>query len=84
MTPSWHILVNGFPVAAVPGQSVAGALMAAGILQFRVSPRSGSARGAFCMMGSCQECVLEIGGVPMPICQVPVRHGLEVVLSQPG
>lgn len=76
-----HILVDGVPVPAVAGQSVASALMTAGIFALRRSPRENAPRGAFCLMGVCQECVLEIEGVAMPACQVPVRPALAVTLG---
>ena len=79
-----HIWVDGAPVAAVPGQSVAVALLAAGIATLRTSPVAGGPRGAFCLTGVCQECVLPIDGVAAPACQVPVRDGLVVVLGRAG
>lgn len=77
-----QILVDGVPVEATPGQSVAAALMAAGILRLRSSPRQNAPRGAFCLMGVCQECVLHFDGIALPACQVPVRPGLSVVLDR--
>jgi predicted molibdopterin-dependent oxidoreductase YjgC len=32
----------------------------------------------FCMMGSCQECVVRIDGRMTTACQEPVRDGLDV------
>lgn len=69
---------NGQPVAAYEGESVACALAASGIRALRSSPRSGTPRGMFCLMGSCQECVVRIGGRLAPACQEPVRDGIEV------
>lgn len=79
-----HILVDGVPVPAHPGQSVAAALLAAGIVRLRSSPRDGTPRGAFCLMGVCQECVLQIDGATAPACQVAVRTGLAVALGRAG
>jgi thioredoxin reductase len=50
-------------VLATPGQSLAAALTAAGILALRVTER-GSERGMFCGMGVCQECLVVVDGVP--------------------
>lgn len=75
------IVVNGARVDAAPGQSVAAALLAAGILHLRDSPRAGAPRGAFCLIGVCQECVLQIDGAAVPACQVPVRSGMAVSLG---
>lgn len=77
-----HILIDGALVPASPGQSVAAALLAAGIFRLRLSPRERAPRGAFCLMGVCQECVLQIDGVAQPACLVPVRPALVVTLGR--
>lgn len=53
------ILVNGMPVPAYEGESVHAALLAAGIRNFRFS-KTGEARGVFCGMGICYECLITI------------------------
>ena len=45
------------------GESLAAALTAAGIRDFRRT-RSGAARGIFCGMGVCQDCLVEVDGRP--------------------
>ena len=69
---------DGTAVRAYAGESIAGALFAAGIRTLRRSPRTASARGMFCLMGSCQECVVEADGRRVAACQEPVRAGLDV------
>ena len=69
---------DGRSIAACAGESLACALFAAGIRTLRCSPRTGAARGMFCLMGSCQECVVWIDGRRVPACQEAVRAGLEV------
>ena len=69
---------DGHVVTAYEGESVACALFAAGIRTLRRSPRTGSARGMFCLMGSCQECVVSIDGCRVAACQEPARAGLAV------
>jgi predicted molibdopterin-dependent oxidoreductase YjgC len=71
---------DGRPVEAFAGESLAAALWAAGIRHLRTSPRAGDARGPFCWMGVCQECVVTVDGQRRPACQTAVRDGL-VVLS---
>jgi thioredoxin reductase len=44
------------------GETLAAALTAAGIREFRIT-RQGEARGLFCGMGVCQECLVEVDGV---------------------
>jgi sarcosine oxidase subunit alpha len=46
----------------------------------RASPRAGAARGAFCHMGVCQECVLHVDGVLRQACLTFVREGMRVEL----
>lgn len=43
-------------IAAYDGETVAGALLASGILAFRLSERENEPRGYFCGMGICFEC----------------------------
>ena len=69
---------DGRRVRAFAGESIACALFAAGIRTLRRSPRTGLARGMFCLMGSCQECVVWVDGRRVPACQEPARAGLKV------
>src|SRR5687767_14365566 len=69
---------DGQTVSAGEGENIACALFAAGIRTLRGSPRTGTARGMFCLMGSCQECVVWVDGRRVPACQEPVRSGLDV------
>jgi len=74
-----EILVNGRPVRALAGQSVAGALHQAGVDALRRNPVTGEPRGAFCGMGVCFECELIIDDVPgSRACMAHVRAGLRI------
>ncbi len=75
------IRVGGRAVEAFAGETVATALIAAGIAAFRVSATRGEKRGPVCLMGICQECVVEIDGVAQPACQVFARDGMVVTLD---
>jgi len=72
------IQIDGRPVTAFAGESVAAAMLATGILKFRTNPRSGEPRGPFCLMGSCQECLVHIDGARRLACQCCVADGLVV------
>jgi predicted molibdopterin-dependent oxidoreductase YjgC len=72
------ICVDGRLIEAHEGEMVAAALMAAGIYRLRQSPNAGTARGAFCLMGVCQECVIQVAGELRQSCMVSVVAGLEV------
>ena len=66
-------------VEAREGDSVAAALVAAGKTQTRTTAVSGAARGPYCMMGVCFECLVEIDGVQnLQGCMVEVTEGMNV------
>lgn len=69
---------DGRTITAYEGENIACALFAAGIRTLRDSPRTESARGMFCLMGSCQECVVSVDGRRVPACQEAARPGLDV------
>lgn len=76
---------EGQPVTARAGDSVAAALTAVGISDLRDSVVSGAARGVYCMMGACFDCLVEIDGVPnRQACMIEVRDGLNVRRQSAG
>src|SRR5258708_28014514 len=73
------IAVGGASVAARAGDSVAAAVLASGIWAFRTSGVSGTARGPYCMMGVCFDCLVAIDGIgSRQACLVPVREGMRI------
>ena len=76
--PALHFTANGQQITAFTGESVAAALFAAGFRELRQSPRNNAPRGMFCMMGSCQECLIWVGRRQVPACQTQVTAGLVV------
>ncbi len=75
---------NGHEIVARHGDSVAAALLAAGIGDIRETPVSGAPRAPYCMMGVCFDCLVEIDGVGnRQACLIPVRDGM-VVRGQNG
>ncbi|WP_439579864.1 (2Fe-2S)-binding protein [Elioraea sp.] len=79
-SPHVTIAVDGTPVSVPTGVSLAAALIATGHRTLRRSPRAGAPRGAFCLMGACQECVVVIDGRIARACMTEVRPGLLVSL----
>lgn len=76
-----RLVVDGAIVEAHEGEMLAAALMAAGIWRLRASPRRGHDRGAFCLMGVCQECAIMIDGRIQQACRVETRDGMTVELK---
>ena len=69
---------EGRRIAAVPGQSLAAALAAAGELTLGTG-KDGSPRGAFCGMGVCHDCLVVVDGrAGRRACMTKVRDGLAV------
>jgi D-hydroxyproline dehydrogenase subunit gamma len=74
-----QLTFEGQRVKAPVGATVGAALLAAGIVGFGVRPVSGAPRGAFCMMGTCFECMVEIDGVAnRQACMELVREGQQI------
>ena len=74
-----EIVVDGLPVPAFEGESVAAALLAAGTRVLRTTVRQGAPRGLYCGIGVCFECVMTVDRRPnVRTCQAPVRDGMQV------
>jgi predicted molibdopterin-dependent oxidoreductase YjgC len=73
-----ELWVDGVSIEAYEGEMLAAALMAAGIWRLRDSPRTGKPRGAFCMMGVCQECLVRVNGRLVQSCRTKVTPRMNV------
>jgi len=70
---------DGQSVRARAGDSIAAALLAAGISVTRATPVSGAVRGPYCMMGACFECLAVVDGRPSTqTCMTEVKEGMRV------
>jgi predicted molibdopterin-dependent oxidoreductase YjgC len=69
---------DGAPLTGWAGDNLAAALMQAGERRLRDSPRAGQPRGAFCLMGSCQECVVWVDGTRREACRTTLRAGMAI------
>jgi len=58
----FSIQVDGKPVMAYPGETLAAAMLAAGSRMFRYSMLSGEPRGLFCGMGVYFDCLVIVNG----------------------
>ena len=78
------IQFEGERIYARPGESLAGALVAHGVTAFRAT-RLGAARGLFCGMGVCQDCLVEVDGRPnQRACMTRVDRSLIVRREAPA
>ena len=81
--PTLTIVVDGVAQAAREGDTVAAALLAAGIVAFRTSHVGAAPRGPYCLMGTCFECVVEIDGQPgRQACMTRVAPGMRIALAR--
>lgn len=80
-----EILVDGVAIRAYAGESIAAAMMAAGLRRTRGSSRRGEPRGFFCGMGVCWECAVRIDAARTErACMERVRPGMRVDTLAPG
>lgn len=78
-----ELILDGVPVEAFEGESVAAAVMAADGLELRRT-EAHDHRGYYCGMGVCFDCVMVVDGVPHTrTCMTWVRDGM-VVEHQEG
>lgn len=79
------LTVDGVPVAARHGDTVAAVLFASGRLAVRMSAVSGSPRAPYCMMGVCFECLVTIDGrAGVQACMTAAASGMDVRTAQGG
>jgi NADH dehydrogenase/NADH:ubiquinone oxidoreductase subunit G len=71
-----NITVDGRQISCREGQTIAAALIGAGQTGWRTTRRAGEARGLFCGIGVCFDCLVAVNG------SAPVRACL--IAAQPG
>src|SRR5512143_3371229 len=81
----FEIEVDGQKIFAYEGETIAAALLAAGIRVSRLTPKKHRPAGFYCGIGLCHECVMVVNGVPntrtcqalaTPGCRVETQIGL--------
>lgn len=77
-----ELTVDGRPLHAPAGQSVAAALLEHGRQTLRDSP-GGNPRGLYCGIGVCQECRVLVDGVAVRSCVTAVAAGMQVTTGLP-
>jgi predicted molibdopterin-dependent oxidoreductase YjgC len=82
--PDVVITVDGARLTARATDSVAAAMFAAGISSCRSTVVEGRARGPYCMMGVCFDCLVVVNGIgSRQGCMTRVRDGM-VIETQDG
>lgn len=75
---------DGQPVDFQPGQTIGGALMAAGIVSWRSTRIEGRPRGLFCGIGVCFDCLLTVDDHPNQRACLTIARGRMQISSQEG
>jgi hypothetical protein len=82
-TGRFEIRFDGEAIPVEDGQTVAAALIASGRRSWRRTRRGRQARGVFCGIGVCFDCLATVNGVPnQRACLVEARPGDEVVTQE--
>lgn len=77
-------LIDGEPAEALPGDTILAAVLAAG-KALRLSDTGDGHRAGFCLMGACQDCMVELAdGRRLRACATPVEPGMDVLTARPG
>ena len=78
------VQIDGQPVAAFAGETVAAVLLAKGQRGFRRTA-GGQARGFFCGMGICYDCLVSVDGTAnIRACITPVADGMVIKTAVNG
>lgn len=77
--PGFVFTFDGQEIPAQPGDSIAAALLAAGIRATRETPAKATKRGPYCMMGACFDCLAEVDGIGgVQTCLTEARPGMTI------
>ena len=73
------VTIDGRVARVRAGDTVAAALISAGVLANRAADVSGAPRAPYCMMGVCFECLVTVDGVGnRQGCLVPIKPGMRI------
>lgn len=77
------LVFEGAPIVAYAGDTIASALLAAGIRSFTVTAVAGEQRGGYCFVGRCDDCLVVVDGqANQRACATPVRDGMDVRIQR--
>lgn len=70
---------DGMPMTGYDGEPIAVALKAVGVMIHRHTRKTGEARGVFCAIGRCTDCVMIVDNVPnVRTCITPLKSGMKI------
>ena len=75
---SFTFVLDGEPIPACHGETIATALLAAGRRTLRRTAKRDDPRGLYCVMGVCWECAVLLEGQTVRACITPAAPGLSV------
>ncbi|WP_449255835.1 2Fe-2S iron-sulfur cluster-binding protein [Bosea sp. (in: a-proteobacteria)] len=76
---SGHFFWSGMPVAFRPGETIAAALLRAGIADLGRPDGHLPGGRVFCGIGACQGCIVAVeDAAPIESCLTPAREGLRL------
>ena len=71
--------LDGKEMYSYEGDTIAAALMAAGVTTHRHTRKKGTPRGIFCAIGRCTDCVMVVDGqINVRTCITPLKEGMQV------
>ena len=71
--------LDGKEMYGYEGDTIAAALMAAGVTTHRHTRKKGTPRGIFCAIGRCTDCVMVVDGqINVCTCITPLKEGMQV------
>ena len=74
---------EGLTVEAYESDTIATAVLAAGLRVFTVTEVAGDRRGGFCYAGRCADCLVIVDGqANQRACLTPVRAGMDVRIQR--
>lgn len=80
--PPFTFSLDGREIIAFPGETIAAALLAAGIRGLRRTEKGDQSRGIFCGMGICFDCLVTADGRPhLRACMTLVEPGMQVAVQ---
>jgi predicted molibdopterin-dependent oxidoreductase YjgC len=81
---AFEVTVDGVPVTARAGASIAAVLLDTGHASWRETRVAGRPRGLFCGIGVCFDCLVTVNGRPnQRACVTPARPG-DAITAQHG